>query len=77
VPSVGSHLLEAICPIIAAAGVDANLGILQMYLDAVAIELDLVNPARSGRDPFDREAKAGSMKPGKGALTPIAAGFLR
>jgi len=48
-----------------------------MHLDAVAIELDLViHRSPAGTLSID-EARAGSMKPGRAALTPIASGFLR
>jgi hypothetical protein len=77
VPGVVSNLLEALGPIVAAAGVDFDRFVSEVDLDAVAIEFDFVDPARSvGTLPM-AVASAGSMNPGKGALTPIAAGFLR
>jgi hypothetical protein len=48
-----------------------------MDLDAVAIELDFMNPSPSGRTLSIDNAKAGSTKPGNGAFTPIAAGLRR
>jgi hypothetical protein len=48
-----------------------------MDLHAVAVELDFVNPAGAGRYLSTEVAKAGSMKPGNGALMPMAASFLR
>jgi hypothetical protein len=46
-------------------------------LDTISIELDLVNPSFAVGTFSIEAASAGSMKPGKGALTPIAAGFVR
>jgi hypothetical protein len=74
VPGVVGDLPEAFGPVVAAAGEDLDRLVGQVDLDAVAVELDFVNPARPGRT---EDARAGSMKPGKGALTPIAAGFRR
>jgi hypothetical protein len=48
-----------------------------MDLDLVAIELDLMNPSDASRHIVDRVAIAGSMNPGYGVLTPIAAGVFR
>ena len=77
VPGVVGDLLEAFGPVVAAAGEDLDGLVGEVDLDAVAVELDLVDPALAGRHLLDRRASAGSMKPGRGALTPIAAGFLR
>jgi hypothetical protein len=41
------------------------------------VELDLVEPAVAGGTFAVEEASAGSMKPGRAALVPIAAGFVR
>ena len=60
-----SDLLEAVRPIVAAPGGDLRRLVGQMDLNTVAVELDV------------EDARAGSMKAGKGALTPIAAGLLR
>jgi hypothetical protein len=46
-------------------------------LNAVAVELDLVNPTLADGTLSTDVASSGSMKPGKAALTPIVAGFLR
>jgi hypothetical protein len=56
---------------------DPDVLVGDVKLDAVAVELDLVNPAVAARDLLDGEARAGSTKPGNGALIPMAAGFLR
>jgi hypothetical protein len=48
VPGVGGHFLEPVCPVVAAAGVDPHLGVLQVHLLAVTVEFDLVNPALAG-----------------------------
>jgi hypothetical protein len=61
---------------VTAARKDLDLGVGEVDLDAVTVELDLVDPAIAAR--FSIEvASAGSIKPGRGALVPIAAGFLR
>jgi hypothetical protein len=65
VPGVGGHLLEPGGPVVGAAGVDANLSVLQVHLNAVAIKFDLVNPAAAAGTFSMEEAKAGSMNPGK------------
>jgi hypothetical protein len=48
-----------------------------MDLHAVSVELDLMNPAGAGWHLRIEDAKAGSMKPGNGALTPRTSVFLR
>jgi hypothetical protein len=46
-------------------------------LDAIAVELDFVNQRAPDGTLSIEVAKAGSTKPRKGALTPIATGFRR
>jgi hypothetical protein len=76
VPGVGGNLLEAMGPIVSAPGVDLDLGIGEVDLDAVAVLISWIQ--RSPFGAFSIElASAGAIKPGKGALAPIAAGFLR
>jgi len=53
-PGVVGDLLEAIGPVVTAAGEDLHGFVRQMDLDAVAIELDFMNPSRSGRHLLDR-----------------------
>ena len=57
VPGVVGDLLEAVGPVVAPAGeyLDGLVG--QMDLDAVAVELDLVDPARAGRHLLDRRCQ--------------------
>jgi hypothetical protein len=69
--------LETVRPITPAPGEDLDGLVGQVDLDAVAVELDLVDPARSGGTLSIEDAKAGSTKPGNGALTPIGSDFLR
>jgi hypothetical protein len=47
-----------------------------MHLDAVAVELDLVDPALAAWRFVDRSRSVGSMKPGKGRLGPDRRGLL-
>jgi hypothetical protein len=54
VPGIVSDLSEALGPVIAAAGENFDGLIDQMHLDPVAVELDLVNPARTDRHSLDR-----------------------
>ena len=46
--------LESVGPVVTAPGVDLDRLVVQMDLHAVAVELDFVNPSRSGRHPPDR-----------------------
>jgi NAD(P)-dependent dehydrogenase (short-subunit alcohol dehydrogenase family) len=77
VPGVVADFLEAVRPIVAATGEDLDGLVGQMDLDPVAVELD----SWIQRDPDGtfaiEDARAGSTKPGNGALTPIGWGFLR
>ena len=75
VPGIVGDLAEAFGPVVAAAGEDPDGVVVEMKLDAVAVELDFVEPALAGTLSIT-DASDGSMKPGNGALTPIAAGFL-
>jgi NAD(P)-dependent dehydrogenase (short-subunit alcohol dehydrogenase family) len=43
----------------------------------LAVEFDFMNPRRPAGTRSTDDARAGSMKPGKGALTPMAADFRR
>jgi hypothetical protein len=56
-----------------------NLDVIvgEVQLHPVAVEFDLVNPSRAPGTFSTELASAGSMNPGKSALTPIAAGFFR
>jgi hypothetical protein len=47
-PSVGDDLPEAIGPVITSPGENLRRPVSQVDLDAVTVELDLVNPARAG-----------------------------
>ena len=51
VPGVVGDLPEALGPVVAAPGEDLDGLVGEMDLDAVAVELDLVNPALAGRAP--------------------------
>ena len=53
-PSVGGDLPEAVGPVIAAPGENFCRSLSQVNLDAVAIELDLMNPARAQWHPVNR-----------------------
>src|SRR5690349_1904750 len=53
-PGIMGDLLEAVSPIVAAAGEDLRRLIGKMDLDTVAVELDFVNPAFPRRHPLDR-----------------------
>src|ERR1700682_4700248 len=53
-PRVRRDLPEAISPIIAATGKDFDCCVSEMDLNAVAVELDFVNPAVAGRHLVDR-----------------------
>jgi len=77
VPGIVVDLPEALGPVVAAAAEHLDRSISQMELSAIAIEFDFVNPALPARELVNRGCQRGSMNPGKGALTPIAAGFLR
>jgi hypothetical protein len=49
-----------------------------MDLHPITIELDFVDPGEIWTAPSrSKDAKAGSTKPGRGALTPISVVFLR
>ena len=51
VTGVVRDLLEAMGPVMAPAGEDLDGSVPKMDLDAVAVELDLVNPALAGWHP--------------------------
>jgi hypothetical protein len=76
-PRLVGDLPEALGPVIAAAGEDLYRCVSQMDLNAIAVELDFMDPARAAGTFSIDVASAGSINPGKGAFTPIAAGFLR
>jgi hypothetical protein len=74
---VSSDLLEPVGPVVAAPREDLNVLVGDMELDAAASNL-ISCSQRAPDGTFSMEdASAGSMKPGKLALTPMAAGFLR
>lgn len=51
---------ELDCPVMQVAGEDANLAVVEIDADAVAIPFDLVKPVRSPRDLVDQvDASAG------------------
>jgi hypothetical protein len=62
VPCVGGDLLEAVGPIVAAPGEHLDLGVGEMDLDAIAVELDLVDPAIAAGRLVDRGCKRGLDK---------------
>ena len=53
-PGVIGNLPEALGPVISAAGEDSHGLVCEMDLDAVAVELDFVNPAGPARHLLDR-----------------------
>ena len=61
-------LLEAMCPIVAAPGEDLRRLVGKMDLDTVAVELDFVNPAVSGRHLLDRGCQGRFDEAGQGRL---------
>jgi hypothetical protein len=77
VPRVVADFFEAMRPIVTAPGEDPDRLVGQADLDPVAVELDFVNPSGPDGTFSIEDAKAGSTKPGRGALTPISAVFLR
>ena len=54
VPGVVGHLLEAMRPVVTSPGEDLDGFVGKVDLDAVAVELDFVDPAGSGRHLRDR-----------------------
>jgi hypothetical protein len=74
VPGVVGDIFEAMRPVMPVACEDVHGFVRQMNLDAVAVELDFEIHLSPDGTLSIAEAKAGSMKPGNGALTPIAAG---
>src|SRR4029077_10272308 len=54
VPSVRGNLSKAVRPVIAATGKNLHRRVSEMNLNAVAVELDLVDPPGVGWDPIDR-----------------------
>lgn len=61
-PRIRSDLPEAVCPVVAAPREYLHSGVSKLDLHAVAIELDLVDPAIGT---FSiKVANAGSMNPG-------------
>jgi hypothetical protein len=53
---------------VTAAGEDLHRFVGEMNLDAVAVELDFVNPARSGRHLLDRGGQGRFNEAGEGRL---------
>ncbi len=68
VPCVVGDLPEAPRPIVAATGVDGHGLIRQVHLNAITVELDLVNPPLARGDPLDRGGQRRFDKAGKGRL---------
>jgi hypothetical protein len=77
VPGVAGDLLEAVRPVVATAGEDLDCGIPEMDLDAVAVELDFMNPARAGRDLLDRRRQRRFDEVGHHGLDADRRRFLR
>ena len=67
-PGVMGDLLEAMRPIVAAPGEDLRRLVGQMDLNTVAVELDFVNPALSGRHLLDRGGQGRFDEAGEGRL---------
>jgi hypothetical protein len=61
-------LLETLGPIVAAAGEDLDRFVYQVNLDAVTIELHLVNPAIAGGHFLGRRRQRGLDESGEGRL---------
>ena len=61
-------LLEALGPVVTAAGEDLDRLVGQMDLDPVAVELDFVNPALAGRHLLDRGRQGRFDEAGEGRL---------
>jgi hypothetical protein len=68
VPGIVRDLPEATGPIVAAAGEDLHLLVGQVDLDAVAVELDFVNPSLAGRHLLDRGCQGRFDEAGEGRL---------
>jgi hypothetical protein len=78
VPGVVGDLPDALGPVVAAPGEDLDRFIGEVHLDAIAVELDLVDPAIAAGYAADRGRQRRLDKSGeRRALTPIAAGFFR
>lgn len=65
---VGRDFAKASGPIIAASGENLDRIIVDMELDAIAIELDLMDPAVAGRHLLDRRRQRGLDETGEGRL---------
>jgi hypothetical protein len=59
VPGVGGDFLETVRPVVAVAGEDLDLGVSEMHLNVIAIELDLVDPTIAARCLADRRGQRG------------------
>jgi hypothetical protein len=77
VPRIGGDLFKAVGPIMAAPGEHLHRFIRDMHLHAVAVELDLMQPALAGWHPRYGCRECWRNEARKLALTPTAAGFLR
>jgi len=77
VPSAVGDLLEAVCPFVTASGKDRHRLVDEVDLDAIAVELDFVIHLDPEGALAIEVARAGSMKPGKGALMAMVVGFRR
>jgi len=75
VPSVVGDLPEAIGPVVTPPRENLHYFVSEMHLDTIAVELDFMDPRSPDGTRSIEAARAGSMKPGKGALTPSASGF--
>jgi hypothetical protein len=69
-------LLEAMRPIVAAPGEDLRRLVGQVNPDTVAIELDFMNPALSGRHLLDRGGQGRFNEAGEGRLDADCRRFL-
>ena len=65
---VGRDLAEAPGPVVAAAGEDLDGIVMDVQLHAVAVELDLVDPAIAGWHFLDRRRQRGLDESGEGRL---------
>jgi len=75
VPGIVSNLSEAFSPVMTAPSKDFHRLVHDVHLDAVAIELDFVEPSLAARHLLDRgsqcwfdEARIGTFSPGCGWL---------
>ena len=77
VPGFVRDLLEALGPVVAAAGVDRHGFMDEMQLHPVAVELDLMDPAFAFRHLVDRRRQRRLDEAGVGRLDPDRRRFFR